>query len=496
MEHPAPDAPPRSPETFAFGTWLFLRLLAVVHFVAFASAWTQIDGLVGPHGLTPASAFFQAAREQYGTQAYLNWPSWCWLFGSGAFLHVLCAAGLVLSVLLFAGIAPAISLLLLWSGYLSLCCAGQLFFSFQWDILLLETTLLASWLSRGLLPWWRPVDPPRMARGLIWWLLFRLMFLSGVVKIYSRDPVWANLTALTYHYETQPLPTPLAWYAHQLPGWVQRASCAVMFFIELVAPFALFGPRLLRRTAALLIIAFMAAIGLTGNYTFFNLLTAALCATCLDDAWWSRFRSCRRLLAGGVGEAPRPASRWRIRLTGAFAAFVFGVTTIQALPYFGVPRRWLEPFAPLTGVLAPFRSLNNYGLFAVMTTTRSEIIIEGSADGRTWLPYEFRWKPGDPARRPAWVAPHQPRLDWQMWFAALGPPGQNPFVSALCWHLLHNTPEVLALLGRNPFPDQPPRAVRAILYDYHFTDRTARDRTGQWWRRMVLDYYLPPSSLR
>jgi hypothetical protein len=322
------------------------------------------------------------------------------------------------------------------------------------------------------------------------------MFLSGVVKLYSHDPSWADLTALSHHYETQPLPTPLAWYVHQLPGWFQRACCAVMFFIELAAPFALFGPRRLRHAAALLIVAFMGAIALTGNYTFFNLLTAALCATCLDDAWWSRFRLCRHLLARAAAAGPRPPSPWRLRLTGVFAVFVVAYTTVQALPYFGVPARWLEAVEPLDAALGPFRSLNNYGLFAAMTTTRPEIVVEGSADGRTWLPYEFRWKPGDPARRPGWVAPYQPRLDWQMWFAALGPPDQNPFVSALCWHLLQNTPEVLALLGRNPFPDRPPRFVRATLYEYRFTDAATRARTGQWWRRMVLDYYVPPASLR
>lgn len=496
MECNVPDSPAPPPPTFVFGTWLFLRLLAVVHLIAFASAWVQLDGLIGPHGLQPAAAFLQAAHDRYGARAYAEWPSLCWLFGAGTFLPVLCAAGIALSLLLFAGIAPVFCLALLWAGYLSLCCAGQVFFNYQWDALLLETTLLALCLGGPLLALWRQREPPRIARWLLWWLLFRLMFLSGVVKISSGDPVWANLTALTFHYETQPLPTPLAWYAHQLPAWFHRVCCAVMFFIELVAPLALFGPRLARHAAALLVIAFMGAIALTGNYAFFNLLTVALGVICLDDTWWSRFRPCRRLLAAAARTEAPPSRWWRRLPLRAFAGFVVVVTAIQALFSFPVRLRWPAPVGPVLGAIAPFRSLNNYGLFAVMTTTRPEIIIEGSADGRDWRPYGFRWKAGDLARAPGWVAPHQPRLDWQMWFAALESPEQNEWLTSLCRHLLLNTPEVLALLADNPFADRPPHFIRAVRYEYHFTDRATRARTGQWWRRIVLDYYVPPSSLR
>ncbi|MSU69649.1 MAG: lipase maturation factor family protein [Opitutaceae bacterium] len=496
MDHSSPDSPAVPPNTFAFGAWLFLRLLAAVHFIAFASAWKQIDGLVGPHGVQPAAEFFRAAHDQYGALAYLEWPSLCWFFGAGTFLHVLCAAGLALSLLLFAGIAPAFCLALLWAGYLSLCCAGQLFFNFQWDALLLETTLLALCLPAALCPLWRRPAPPRLACWLLWWLLFRLMFLSGVVKLASGDSTWTTLTALAFHYETQPLPTPIAWYACQLPLWFQQASCAVMFFIELVAPFALFGPRALRHGAAALMIAFMGAIALTGNYTFFNLLTVALCVTCLDDAWWSRFRPCRRLLAAGTLAGTRSPSLRPGYLLRTVAGGVVALTAIPALPYINVRLPWPEPVGQVLAAIAPFRSFNNYGLFAVMTATRPEIIIEGSNDGRDWRAYEFPWKPGDLARRPGWVAPHQPRLDWQMWFAALGSTKQNPWVANLCQRLLLNTPEVLALLATNPFPGQPPRLVRAVLYDYHFTDRATRARTGQCWRRTVLDYYAPPASLR
>jgi hypothetical protein len=316
------------------------------------------------------------------------------------------------------------------------------------------------------------------------------------VKFSSGDPTWANFTALTYHYQTQPLPTPIAWYAYQLPAWFHRVCCAVMFFIELIAPFALFGPRALRHAAALLIIAFMGAIALTGNYTFFNLLTVALALSCFDDAWWLRFRFGRRLLAARPQATAPPPIRWPIFLRRAVVIAVVSLTTIQALPDFNIQPGWWRPAWRVIGLLQPFRSLNNYGLFAVMTTTRPEIIIEGSADGRDWRPYEFRWKPGALGRRPGWVAPGQPRLDWQMWFAALGQPAENPWVTDLCRHLLLNTPEVVGLLAGNPFPGQPPRFVRAITYDYQFTDRSTRARTGDWWQRTVIDYYVPPVSLQ
>jgi hypothetical protein len=259
------------PNRFALSAWLFLRAIALVHLIAFASTWTQLAGLVGPHGILPAQPFFNAVREQLGAQAYHALPSLCWIFGAGKFLPVLCAAGCALALLLFAGIAPAVCLFGLWACYLSLCCAGQAFFNFQWDALLLEATLAAVFLAPwSLLSLWRRTAPPRLARWLQWWLLFRLMFLSGVVKLTSGDPTWRDLSALTFHYETQPLPTPIGWFVHQLPAWFHRTSCAAMFVIELVAPFLFFAPRAYRHRAALLTIALMAVIALTGNYTFFN----------------------------------------------------------------------------------------------------------------------------------------------------------------------------------------------------------------------------------
>jgi hypothetical protein len=484
------------PHSFAFASWLFLRLLALVHLIAFLSFWVQLDGLVGPRGLLPAASYFNAVREQLGTAAYTQLPTLCWAFGAETFLHVLCGAGVALAGLLFAGVAPAPCLVLLWAAYLSLNYAGQMFFHFQWDTLLLETSLLAIFFAPwSLLPLWRPYEPPRIARLLLWWLLFRLMFLAGVVKLASGDPAWRDLSALAFHYETQPLPTPVAWFAHQLPAWWHRASCAGMFVMELVVPFFIFSTRPLRHNAALLLIAFMVAVALTGNYTFFNLLAIVLCIACLDDAWWHAVLPRRVAPVDGIIRNVSVTPQWQRFAVLPFAAFAFVFTLAQAMVSF-TPDSSLTGLRRIAARIDPFRSLNTYGLFAVMTNPRLELIFEGSDNRVEWRPYEFKHKPGALKRKPTWVAPHQPRLDWQLWFAALGSPAHNRWVMSLCEQLLRGNPAVLSLLAENPFPEKPPQYIRVVRYEYHFTDAAARAATGQWWRRTPMDFYVQPASLR
>lgn len=481
---------PAGRDRFSFATWLFLRALALVYLVAFVSAWTQLAGLIGPNGLMPAQRFFDAIHQQYGPAAYLELPSLCWAFGGGKFLSVLCGAGVVVSLLLFAGVMPAVCLFTLWAGYLSLCCAGQIFFGYQWDALLLETTLVAIYLAPwAVLPLWRRSDPPRIARWMLWWLLFRLMFLSGLVKLTSGDLTWRNLTALTFHYETQPLPTPLAWYVHQWPAWWHKTSCVILFAIELVAPFLICAPRVWRHTAALTMAGLMVLIALTGNYTYFNFLTIALCLLCLDDAWWSR--ALRRALEP-AREAVRAVPAGPL---GAFAMLVLAITTLMTLATATRSVTLFRAAVAVEHVVGPFRSFNTYGLFAMMTNPRPELVIEGSDDGHTWVPYELPDKPGALTRRPTWVAPFQPRLDWQLWFAALEQPEQNQWVLGLCEALLKGNPDVLALFAKNPFPDHPPHTVRVVRYEYHFTDAETRRRTGEWWRRTPVDFYVQPAAL-
>jgi len=486
------------PPSYYLSRWLFLRLLGAVYLIAFVSLWVQLPGLIGHNGILPATNLLRAAAERLGPQRYHLLPTLCWLSADDGFLRFLCGGGVILSLAVFFGLAQAPALLLLWAFYLSLVTVGGDFLAFQWDILLLETGLLAVFFAplriRPNLARERP--PPAIVLFLVRWLLFRLMFLSGAVKLASGDAAWRRWIALNFHYETQPLPTWPGWYAHQLPEWFQKSSVSVMFFIELVVPFLIFAPRRLRFLACAALVWLQALIAATGNYCFFNLLTVVLCVPLLDDAFLKRF------LPGRLGAFPAAwslkirRSLWKRCLAAPFAVVLVAVSSLLGASRIGLVRDVPDFARPVLGWVTPFRSINSYGLFAVMTVSRPEIIVEGSRDGRTWVEYEFRWKPGNLKRRPAFVAPHQPRLDWQMWFAALGSYRHNPWFINFLQRLLEGSPEVLALLEKNPFPGQPPRYVRAILYRYHFTDRTTRREGGYWWRRQPLGLYCPVISLR
>ncbi|HUK12109.1 MAG TPA: lipase maturation factor family protein [Thermoanaerobaculaceae bacterium] len=481
--------------------WLFLRSLGVVYLVAFASLATQVSGLIGRRGILPAAEFMQAAGAHFdargvGAMRVAALPTLCWLSASDGFLRGLCVAGVVMAAAVVIGIAPAPLLGLLWLVYLSLVVVGRDFLAFQWDALLLETGLLAILFAplQPLPARSGEAPPSRLVLWLLRWLTFRLMFGSGAVKLASGDPSWRNLTALTYHYQTQPLPNRVAWLAQQLPAWFQRASCAAMFTVELGAPLLIFAPRRWRLAGCAAMVSLQVLIAATGNYCFFNLLACTLCLTLLDDAAlaWAVPAAWRERLARIRSGAPG----WSPWLLAPVAALLFLVTSVEFTSRFLPELPWPRPLTALCRAAEPFRSTNSYGLFAVMTTTRPEIVVEGSDDGRTWRAYEFRYKPGDVRRAPREVAPFQPRLDWQMWFAALGTPSDNPWFVGLCVRLLEGSPEVLALLGRNPFPAAPPRVVRARLYDYRFSTLAELRADGAWWRRELLGDYLPAISLR
>ncbi len=484
------------PASYELSRWVFLRLLGLVYFLAFLSLRVQIIGLLGAHGILPASQSLQALRNYLGVDSYHLLPTLTWFSSSDASLKLLCSGGAALGLLILLGVATGPALVLAWALYLSIIPIGRDFLAFQWDLLLVETGFLAIFLAP-----WRPLEAPwvkgspRAPGVVLWllrWLLFRLMFLSGCVKLLSGDPNWRNLTALGYHYWTQPIPTPLAWYAAQLPVWFQKLSVVGVFATELAVPFLVLMPRRLRRIGAVLLIALQLMIASTGNYAFFNLLAIGLCLLVLDDAIWRRALPRRLVMRISGDNATRPGSTAAGRVLRAILAAV--LLTISISEMMGtLGAGFLVPWVVDDFVewLSPYYMANSYGLFAVMTTSRIEIVIEGSADGRTWLPYEFKYKPGDLGRRPPWVAPYQPRLDWQMWFAALGTYQQNPWFASLLERLLEGTPEVTALLAHNPFPNAPPHYIRAISYEYHFTDFTARRRTGNWWTREPVRVYFP-----
>ena len=484
-----------TPPTYFSSRWVFLKVLALCYLAAFGSFWMQVDGLIGEKGILPIRIFLSEVQVELGPKAFWEVPTLCWLNDSNGFLHVLCGAGVVFSILLLLDLMPLLCLALLWLLYLSLASVGQEFLGFQWDNLLLEAGFLALFLVPFLVRASPSHEnpPPKIFLFLFQWLLFRLMFSSGVVKLTSGDFAWRHLTALQYHYETQPLPTPLAWYFNQFPGWFQQMSCLYLFGIELIVPFFIFGPRRFRPWAFGFLVSLQVLIALTGNYCFFNLLALGLCLFALEDGAYPRWWQDRwAAFEEKPKKTPRPWMPW---ITAPLAALVLYLSLIQMLYTLG-GRFQLPGFLSLPVQLAePFRSVNSYGLFAVMTTTRPEILVEGSRDGIQWLPYEFKWKAGDLGRAPRYVAPYQPRLDWQMWFASLGDYRDNPWFVNFLVRLLQGSPEVLALLKTNPFPDAPPQFIRAELYQYHFTNFSERAATGQWWKREEKGLYIPAFSL-
>jgi hypothetical protein len=482
--------------TYLLSGWLFLRLLGLIYLVAFISLGVQVKGLVGSRGILPARDFL-LAKKSWGPSRYLRIPTLFWLNASDAFLQFLCWGGAGLSILLTIGVAPVPVLILLWAFYLSLFNVCRIFLGYQWDILLLETGFLAIFAaSFELWPKFPPVSAPSpVVLWLLWWLAFRLLFSSGFVKLRSGDRTWRNLTTLRYHYETQPLPPWTAWYMHQLPGWFQKLSVIVMFSIELVMPVFVFAPPPFSYITGMAFIFLMLLITATGNYCFFNLLGIALSVLLFDDALWLplfqklmphfQFPGHATLLPG-----------WPLWITIPVAVIIALLSTDVLGRLFRWQACWPKPMEKVIECLESPRLVNSYGLFSVMTTERPEIVVEGSNDTINWVAYEFKWKPGDVRRRPRFVAPHQPRLDWQMWFAALSYYHSNPWFRRFLLKLLQGSADVLALLGANPFPNDPPRFVRAVVYDYQFTDFKTRPETGAWWKRERRDLYSPVLSLR
>ena len=418
--------------------------------VAFLSALPQVSGLLGPSGIAPVGSSLSALSAAWGPwRAVWAVPSVLWLDASDTALVGLCALGALAGVVALLGFFPRGALGLAWVLHVSLVSAGSVFWHFQWDALLNEAGFLALLLApSGLRPRWA-VSPPWASWLLVQLLLVRLMVASGAVKLLSGDVTWRNLSALRYHFWTQPLPTPLGIWVAKWPPRLLDACCGATLAVELLAPLCVFGPRPVRRAGALLLALLQLIIALTGNYGFFNLLSLVLLLAMLDD------RDLRRLGRWALGGRPPLAagpSRWALRV-GAGALAVLGLSVfVQGL---GGP----APLTPILEVLSPLESINRYGLFAVMTTGREEIRVEVSDDGQAWEPLRFRDKPDDAGA--SWVAPHMPRLDWQMWFAALGSCRHSQWFFAFARRLLESDTQVWGLL-ESPRPSTQPRFVASV----------------------------------
>ena len=499
LEYATGDIPPPrfwngwNGNDYVFTRWIFLRLLGVVYLCAFLSLAVQINGLIGSKGVLPVAPFLQQVGQQYGSRGYYLLPTLLWFDASDHALQFFCIGGAILSTLLIVGVLPMPILTLLWAFYLSLTVAGQTFLGFQWDGLLLEAGFVAIFFApMQLMLWRKPKRPPSfLAILLLRWLVFRVLFLSGVVKLSSKDITWRHWTALQFHYQTQPLPAWTSWYFHHLPARFQSFSVGFTFFAELLAPLFIFGPRRMRLFSFCTILFLQLLIASSGNFGFFNLLTIVLCIPILDDGFWPK-----RWRNPFVSKAPKPSRFWPLPVLAPLTAVIILISGMTVVDAFDDQIDWPSAMRSFNGDLEPFRSINSYGLFRVMTTVRNEIVIEGSNDGLEWKAYEFEWKPGDLHRAPRFCAPHMPRLDWQMWFAALGDVEQNPWFINLMIRLLQGSQPVLDLMGHNPFPDHPPKYVRAVLYKYEFTTSEQARASGDWWTREQTGIYCPPVSLR
>lgn len=464
--------------TYVFSQQLFIQFLGFSYFCAFWSLFVQVLGLYGSKGIIPAQSTLLNLKNNYRIKnLYFKVPTLFWVNASDRTLRMTAAFGMIISALVILNIFPVFLLPILWITYLSFQNIGVVFLSFQWDVLLLEVGFIGIFFAM-LTP------PPLMLLIALWLLLFRFMFSSGVVKLLSGCPEWRRLKAMTYHYETQPIPNKIAYYMHQMPKWFTRLSEGGVYFFELVVPFLIFGTNELRVIACLLLVFFQLLIIATGNYAFFNVLSIALCLTLLDN-------SSLEWLFGPYLQTTGNSHRFLYYILDGIGLIFIFLNIIQFLTLFVSSWRMQK----ILSKFGAYYIISSYGLFARMTTTRDEIIVEGSEDGKEWKVYEFKWKPGDPTVAPKQVAPYHPRLDWQMWFAALSSFQHNPWFKNFLIRLLEGSSSVTELIKTNPFPNTPPKFVRARLYRYHFSDLKTKQATGEWWTRTFKGFYTPTLTL-
>jgi hypothetical protein len=460
---------------------LFLRLLGLIYLIAFISLGGQVQGLAGSEGIIPVAELMADFAGRTGLERYFQIPSLFWLNASDATLNLAIIAGCAASVLILLQRWLRPALVVAYLLYLSFYHACQPFLHFQWDGLLLESGFLAIFLT----------PHSRVVILLFRWLLFKLRFMSGLAKLTYNDPEWSSLTALNTYFEVQPLPNPLSWYAHQLPEWLLRAGTAGTLVVELLVPFMMFLSRPWRFAAAWLTILWQVLIILTSNHNWFNFLTIALCLFLFDD------RAIQRVLPAGIWNRldwpTLPAPHTGIFSRGALAGLAAAILLVSTVQLWDLTTHKGDPdtlIGRIVSYVETFRVANKYHVFPTMTTRRIELEIEGSADGREWHSYRFEYKPQALDERPQLVIPHQPRLDWQMWFVTLHPK-YMPWFESFLYALLDNSPTVTALLRENPFPDEAPRYLRVTAWRYQFTTPEERAATGNWWRREYMGPFSP-----
>ena len=553
VESPAPAPRPRA--TYWLTRFVLLRVLGVVYLTAFLVAAHQAVPLIGHHGITPLDLNLERLEKVYAqemtkdfeerdwtwsfhkryldgirgtfgewlavplhamdrffhgyqnhvapeTSVRLSHPSLFWWWHSDGFIQVVAWTGVVLSALVVCGFANSLLLLVLWGLYMSFASVGLLWFSYGWDMQICETAFIAVFLA----PLWdaRPfarTEPAIVPLWLFRWLIFRIMVGAFLIK-WRGDPCWSDLTALYYHYETQPVPNPLSRYLHFAPQWFQKLGVLWNHFVEIVVPWFAFWPKLARNIAGILMILFQVILIFSGNLSFLNWLTIVPCIACIDDSVWRRVLPKFIVRASERAEAEKkPTTRLRAITCWIFAGLVALLSVPVVVNLFSKNQDMNNSYGPLYLV-------NTYGAFGSVGKERYEVVIEGTRDpvpleSSDWREYEFKVKPGDVKRRPAVISPYHYRLDWQIWFCPIPMvdykietmPTINhyPWTVSFAWKLLHNDPTVLGLLAKNPFPDQPPRVVRGVLYRYKFAPVGNKD--GAWWTRERVGIWMPEISI-
>jgi hypothetical protein len=490
------------------GRWIFLRALGLIYFSAFYALLFQVRGLIGSRGILPAADYLHAVRS-LGALRFWYAPTLLWLSGSDHFLMALCWIGLIASLVLVANVWPRAMLLVCFACFLSFVSAAQDFSGYQSDGMLLEASFLSLFLApRGIFPGLGANQPiARAPMLLLLWEWFRIYFESGVVKLKSGDPTWRNLTAMYEYYQNGPLPTWIGWYLQHLPNWFHIATAAATLAMELVLVWMAFLPRPWKIACFFLVTVWQVGVIASANYAFLNYLVLALAIFLLDDSflkhafprrWWPNLNG---EMHGAnpeelVSNSEAIENTTRVKLWVSLRSSVVAVAMIWIFYATTVPLiQMLWRNVPLSAkpiiALEPFRIANQYGLFAVMTPHRYEIEFQGSNDGQNWVAYPFRYKPQEVNDRPRIYAPYQPRFDWNLWFASLGPWRQNLIVPQTEELLLENDHDVLELFAGNPFPDAPPRLVRVVLWQYWFSSLEQRHTEGLWWRRQLLGLYAP-----
>jgi hypothetical protein len=485
--------PPRAyPEpTWVFTRFFFLRLLGLLYFVAFFSLYNQLLPLLGSRGILPIERFLRAVEAHFGSTgaAFAKLPSLFWLGSSDGLLSGAALVGSILSLLVLAGATNAVLQFVLWAMYLSFVQVGQIFYGYGWEMLLLEAGFLAIFLCpvRSVGPFPAKSPPPVAVIWLFRWLAFRVMFGAGLIKIRG-DECWRDLTCLLYHYETQPNPNPLSPFIHHLPAWFHKGGVLFNHLVELVVPFFIFAPRRARHVAGALLVGFQAFLIASGNLSFLNWLTIAVCIFCFDDALLGRLAPAglrARVLSPESVEAPPSRAR-----RGVLYALVIGVGILSVGPVLNM----LSPGQAMNASFEPLHLVNTYGAFGSVGKERFEVILEATEsrelnEETEWRELELPCKPGDVTRAPCLISPYHYRLDWQMWFAAMSRIEDEPWLVHLIYKLLQGDPGVRELFSKDPLNGRKPAFVRAELYRYAFAPP---GEGGAWWTRTRAGTYLRP----